>query len=237
MTQTSGWLVAVGVFFLVGPGSARADILSFCGIAVAVPGVHIINFNCVTAGGGRIKGTETEIHTPTFNAIILSPITVTAAPRGLAAGVQQELFTASYATFIGPGIDRATINGSLTPDPVPPPPAAVTIGVEFIFEADQGTTFNNNSAVASGAAPAGLAEPVPFSFTQTKEGDYNGAGIQIVGFQFSLPAGEQFILPGSVVGVLQVVPEPATLLLLLIGCLGVLGYGWRLRARRNSHLR
>jgi hypothetical protein len=224
-----GYAVAAVVFFVAGPGTANANMLTFCGVTAPAGVFQVVIAACVVPGGGTIAGTATEIDLPTFHEIRLSPLTITCLPADVippATTCQgQEVITANYQTFIGPGINGVTIEGTLTTIPPPPPPPFLN-GGETIFESGQGTTFNNNPAVVSGTNQL-VVPPAPFFFTQTKEGDFNGKGTHIVGFAWTLSPNEQFILPASVDGDLAVVPEPSTLLFVAISCLGLLGYAWR----------
>jgi hypothetical protein len=215
--KTFGWVVAVLGLFLARPGIVKADMLTACnGLINALPGQHqILGFVCPTAGGGTISGDETEVDLPSLHVLHLA-VTIS-CPIGSAGCAAQELFTGTYQTFIGPGIDSVTLDGTLNFIPPNPGPSPLT---ETILESGQGTTFNNNPAVVSGFNTQRVL-PVSFFLTQTKEGDFNGKGVHIVGLSWNLPGGEEYILPA--VGVLAV-PEPPTLPLLATSCLGLLVY-------------
>ena len=220
-----GCFMAAGLF-LAGPGTANAASLTFCGVTAPAGQSTVTVAARVVPGGGTVSGTATEIDQPSFHEIRLSPLTITCLPADVVAPALNcqgaLIITGTYQSFIGPGTDSVTLDGTLTTFPLGPPPPFLSRG-ETIFESGQGTTFDNNAAVVFGTNQ--LLGPVsPFFFTQTKEGNYSGAGLHIVGFSYSLAPNEQYVFASSVVGDLEVAAEPSTWLLVsgaglvLVGC-------------------
>lgn len=201
-------IAVVAALALAATQAPAAGVLKLCDIEDGSAGdlnqaMGQVSGSCGTALGS-FTGTLRETKRRNFDSMMLT---------GTLTGKGSLTFSNAYdiGPWIGQGTEWALIFGDLTTSA---PTAAWSLSLTGFA-----TTFSNNSAVANAFV---FAELPDIFGGDSRDGSFGGPGALIGSLTWDIASGGVIRLTPAEVGVVLVVPEPATWAMMIIG-LGVVG--------------